>query len=88
MNSKRVSSDDHTRIYKAPEGAAYSCKLVQEDEAWYGWCGLVDDQSDYVIGPYSTTNKVFEVYERINPTFQRCKSVTLFKCKPPTFEVL
>lgn len=77
MKSKKIHADSRTRLYKSETGAALSCKVVEEAGSYNGWCGLVEDQSDYVLGPYSTHKK-----------HVRCRSITLFDCQAPLFEVL
>jgi hypothetical protein len=75
-----------TRLYATPEGAAVSCTLQRQNHndpddgqemGWYGWCGLVEDQSDYVIGPYLSPDQVFAAYEKRNRKHVRCCKITL-----------
>lgn len=74
------------RLYATPEGAAKHCSLQNQSEydpddgqeaGWYGWCGNVEDQSDYVLGPYDSPDEVYAAYERRHAGHVRCSKVTL-----------
>lgn len=76
----------NTRLYATKQGAAVSCSLQHQkaydpydgqEAGWYGWCGAVEDQSDYVLGPYASPSEVFEAYEERNKTHIRCCKITL-----------
>lgn len=85
MATKVIKESNTQRIYRGPKGAAMSCSLQFQREydpddgqqpGWYGWCGLVEDQTDYVIGPYESGEAVFEAYERRNKNHVRMASVS------------
>jgi hypothetical protein len=95
VRSKTIRSNDTRRAYRTKEGAAVSCAIQHQRECdpddgkeagFYGWCGLVDDQSDYVLGPYASSAEVFAAYEKRNKDHQYVPSVTLFQTRPPQFE--
>jgi hypothetical protein len=76
----------NTRLYATETGAAVSCTLQNQkaydpddgmEAGWYGWCGAVEDQSDYVLGPYASRGEVFQAYEKRNKTHIRCCKITL-----------
>lgn len=92
--TKVINQSKDRRIYRTPDGAAVSCSIQYQREydpddrqqpGYYGWCGLVDDQSDYVLGPYDSAEEVFAAYERRNRTHARMASVTLSQVRGPEF---
>lgn len=95
MKSKTIRESGAQRIYHTEKGAAVSCVIQHQPEydpddgqqaGYYGWCGLVDDQSDYMIGPYSSAPEVFAAYEKRNPKHTRMGSVTLYQTRAPEFK--
>lgn len=97
MKSKIIRESDTQRIYRTPAGSAVSCVIQHQREydpydgqaaGYWGWCGLVDDQSDYVLGPYESADAVFAAYEKRNKTYQRMASVTLYQVRGPEFTEL
>lgn len=97
VKSKTIRSDESIRVYRTASGAAVSCSIQHQraydpddgqEAGYYGWCGLVDDQSDYVLGPYETAAEVFAAYEQRNTDHVYVPSVTLFQSRPPQFEGL
>ena len=74
------------RLYATPEGGAKRCSVQNQAEydpddgmkaGWYGWCGDVEDQSDYVLGPYKGPDEVYAAFERRNAEYIRCSKITL-----------
>lgn len=86
--SKTISENKTRRVYRTPAGHAVSCSIQHQraydpddgqQAGWYGWCGPVDDQSDYMIGPYDSAAEVFAAYERRHPRHVRCSNVKLHR---------
>lgn len=98
MSETKVIRESATRrVYRAENGAAVSCTIQHQraydpddgqQAGYYGWCGLVDDQSDYVVGPYESADEVFTAYEKRNKKHVRMLSVTLFRTRAPEFKQL
>ena len=97
MDTKTIKEDATTRIYRTPDGAAVWCTIQHQraydpddgqEAGYHGWCGLVDDQSDYVLGPYESAAAVFAAYEKRNKDYQRAKGVTLYPRRAPKFHGL
>lgn len=92
--SKTIQESATQRIYRTEEGAAVSCVIQHQAEfdpsdgqeaGYYGWCGPVDDQSDFVLGPYLSAGEVFAAYAARRPKHVRVTSVTLFQVRAPAF---
>jgi hypothetical protein len=97
MDSKKLVSTDRNQYFKTPRGAAYSCCIQSQatydpddgqQPGFYGWCGLAEDQSDYVLGPYDSAKECLKAYRRRNPDHTPVKVVTLYRDKAPEFEVV
>lgn len=93
-DTKTIRENESRRVYRTKDGAAVSCSIQHQREydpddgqqaGYYGWCGMVDDQSDYVLGPYESPAAVFKAYEKRNKTHRRCSSVKLFQTRGPVF---
>jgi hypothetical protein len=86
--SKLVGETNSRRVYVTADGTAVSCSLQHQrtydpDDGqaagWYGWCGPVEDQSDYVIGPYDSGAAVFAAYEKRHKKHRRVAGVKLHR---------
>lgn len=93
--TKTIRESDTQRVYRTEKGAAVSCSIQHQREydpddgqqaGYWGWCGPVDDQSDYVIGPYDSADRVFVAYTHRNPKHVRMQSVTLYQDRAPEFQ--
>lgn len=94
MNTKTIRETACERIY-SDQGSAVSCSIQHQAEydpddgqqaGYWGWCGVVEEQSDYVLGPYESADRVFAAYERRNPKHVRMASVTLYQDRAPEFQ--
>lgn len=91
--TKTIRESDTQRVYRTEKGAAVSCSIQHQaqydlsdgqEAGYWGWCGPVDDQSDYVIGSYDSVDRVFAAYT--HPKHVRMQSVTLYQDRAPEFQ--
>lgn len=92
--SKTIQESATQRIYRDERDCAVSCVIQHQfafdpsdgqEAGYYGWCGPVGDQSDFVLGPYVSALDVFAAYEARRPKHVRVTSVTLFQTRSPAF---
>lgn len=93
--SKTVRESLTQRVYRDERGCAVRCCIQYQAKydpddgqapGYYGWCGPVEDQSDFMLGPYNSAPAVFAEYEARRPAHTRVTSVTLYQTRAPVFQ--